>query len=209
MVSACGTEPATQVRRTATEPVERVVTAAPADRAATEVVEVEVATEAPVEEAAAENGPGIEVVDDLTIRISNPTPGTKAFYEVVETLGLAVYADGEMLPVYACDWEVSSDAGSWEFFLCEEAMLHSGAPVTATFLVDPFHAVESDEVSASGELEEAVSQAIGSNHQAVADYKAGKETAIKFLVGQVMKATRGRANPKLANELLIEKLKEV
>ena len=42
--------------------------------------------------------------------------------------------------------------------------------------------------------------------QAVADYKAGKEQALKFLVGQVMKATRGRANPQLVNRLLKEKL---
>ncbi|MFB0559196.1 MAG: hypothetical protein ACETVS_01505, partial [Dehalococcoidales bacterium] len=46
------------------------------------------------------------------------------------------------------------------------------------------------------------------NEQAVADYRAGKEQALKFLVGQVMKATRGRANPKLVNEVLKEKLKE-
>ena len=49
---------------------------------------------------------------------------------------------------------------------------------------------------------------INSNKQAVADYKAGKEKALKFLVGQVMKATKGRANPKLVNEVLKEKLKE-
>ena len=47
---------------------------------------------------------------------------------------------------------------------------------------------------------------ISSNVQAVADYKAGKETAIKFLVGQVMKATKGRANPALVNEELKKKL---
>jgi aspartyl-tRNA(Asn)/glutamyl-tRNA(Gln) amidotransferase subunit B len=40
----------------------------------------------------------------------------------------------------------------------------------------------------------------------VSDYRAGKETAIKFLVGQVMKATRGRANPQMVNELLKKKL---
>jgi aspartyl-tRNA(Asn)/glutamyl-tRNA(Gln) amidotransferase subunit B len=48
---------------------------------------------------------------------------------------------------------------------------------------------------------------IESNPQAVADYKAGKETALKFLVGQVMKATRGQADPKLAGELLTNKLR--
>jgi aspartyl-tRNA(Asn)/glutamyl-tRNA(Gln) amidotransferase subunit B len=53
-----------------------------------------------------------------------------------------------------------------------------------------------------------VIRAIDNNSQAVADYKAGKETALKFLVGQVMKATRGRANPGLVNELLKKRLEE-
>ena len=54
----------------------------------------------------------------------------------------------------------------------------------------------------------ASTQVITANPQPVADYKSGKEQALKFLVGQVMKTTRGRANPKLVNELLKEKLKE-
>jgi aspartyl-tRNA(Asn)/glutamyl-tRNA(Gln) amidotransferase subunit B len=58
------------------------------------------------------------------------------------------------------------------------------------------------------ELDEILSQVVVSNAQAVADYKAGKETAVKFLVGQVMRATKGQADPKLATELLVKKLKE-
>ena len=67
---------------------------------------------------------------------------------------------------------------------------------------------ELSQISDTQELEEAVSQAITANTQAVADYKAGKEQALKFLVGQVMKATKGRANPQLVNELLKKKLEE-
>jgi len=44
------------------------------------------------------------------------------------------------------------------------------------------------------------------NPQSVADYKAGKEKAIGFLVGQVMKQSKGRANPDLVNKLLKERL---
>ena len=55
----------------------------------------------------------------------------------------------------------------------------------------------------------AVEQAIGDNPQPVADYLKGKETAIRFLVGQVMKITRGKANPKLVSELLNEKLESL
>ncbi|NLE08403.1 MAG: hypothetical protein GX631_04020 [Dehalococcoidales bacterium] len=64
------------------------------------------------------------------------------------------------------------------------------------------------QISDASQLEEAVIQAIGANPAAVADYRAGKETAVKFLVGQVMKVTRGRANPQLVNELMKKKLEE-
>jgi aspartyl-tRNA(Asn)/glutamyl-tRNA(Gln) amidotransferase subunit B len=57
-------------------------------------------------------------------------------------------------------------------------------------------------------IEIEIATAISHNAQAVADYKAGKKQSLKFLVGQVMKATRGRANPALVNELLEKKLKE-
>ena len=58
------------------------------------------------------------------------------------------------------------------------------------------------QISDTAELEKIVSEVINSNAQPVADYRAGKETALKFLVGQVMKATRGQANPQLVNEVL-------
>jgi len=64
------------------------------------------------------------------------------------------------------------------------------------------------QISDAQQLEEAVSQVIATNTQALADFRAGKEQALKFLVGQVMKATRGRANPQLVNELLKKKLGE-
>jgi len=42
----------------------------------------------------------------------------------------------------------------------------------------------------------------------VADFKAGKERALGALVGQVMKASQGKANPKMVNELILKKLSE-
>jgi aspartyl-tRNA(Asn)/glutamyl-tRNA(Gln) amidotransferase subunit B len=65
------------------------------------------------------------------------------------------------------------------------------------------------QIGGGAELDEILSQVVVLNAQAVADYKAGKETAVKFLVGQVMRATKGQADPKLATELLVKKLKEV
>jgi aspartyl-tRNA(Asn)/glutamyl-tRNA(Gln) amidotransferase subunit B len=47
---------------------------------------------------------------------------------------------------------------------------------------------------------------IASNRQAVVDFKAGKEQALTFLVGQVMKATRGRANPKSVSDIIRKEL---
>jgi len=65
------------------------------------------------------------------------------------------------------------------------------------------------QISDTSELEEAISQAVAGNPAAVADYKAGKEQAVKFLVGQVMKVTKGRANPQIVNDLIKKKLEEV
>ena len=64
------------------------------------------------------------------------------------------------------------------------------------------------QISDTQEIKDVISKVITSNPQPVADYKAGKGQALKFLVGQVMKVTKGRANPKLANELLKKRLEE-
>jgi len=64
------------------------------------------------------------------------------------------------------------------------------------------------QISDTEAIEREVMAAIRNNAQAVADYRAGKKQSLKFLVGQVMRATRGRANPRLVNELLEKKLEE-
>jgi aspartyl-tRNA(Asn)/glutamyl-tRNA(Gln) amidotransferase subunit B len=58
------------------------------------------------------------------------------------------------------------------------------------------------QVSDSAELEQAVLKVLEANPAAVADYKGGKLTAINFLKGQVMKATRGTANQGVVEDLL-------
>ncbi|MBO8126255.1 MAG: Asp-tRNA(Asn)/Glu-tRNA(Gln) amidotransferase subunit GatB [Firmicutes bacterium] len=62
------------------------------------------------------------------------------------------------------------------------------------------------QISDTAELEKVVAEVIAANPQSVEDFRNGKDRAIGFLVGQVMKATKGRANPKLVNELLRKKL---
>ena len=63
------------------------------------------------------------------------------------------------------------------------------------------------QVSDSGQIDGIIEKAIEDNPNAIADIKAGKEQALKFLVGQVMKLSRGRANPQMVNKLLIERFK--
>jgi aspartyl-tRNA(Asn)/glutamyl-tRNA(Gln) amidotransferase subunit B len=64
------------------------------------------------------------------------------------------------------------------------------------------------QITDAGAIEEAIGQVLDVNQPAVADFKAGKDTALKFLVGQVMRATRGRANPQLAGDLLRKRLED-
>ncbi len=57
------------------------------------------------------------------------------------------------------------------------------------------------------EIEAIVDQVLSANPTVIADYKAGKTKAFAFLVGQIMKASRGKASPSIVNDLLIKKLK--
>lgn len=62
------------------------------------------------------------------------------------------------------------------------------------------------QISDAGAIEAVVDSVIAANPQSVADFKAGKDRAIGFLVGQVMKETKGRANPEMVNKLLRERM---
>jgi aspartyl-tRNA(Asn)/glutamyl-tRNA(Gln) amidotransferase subunit B len=62
------------------------------------------------------------------------------------------------------------------------------------------------QVADAGQLEALVDQAIAANPKAVADFKGGKPAAAKALVGQVMKASGGKANPAMVDRLVVEKL---
>ncbi|HZU28141.1 MAG TPA: Asp-tRNA(Asn)/Glu-tRNA(Gln) amidotransferase subunit GatB [Bryobacteraceae bacterium] len=63
------------------------------------------------------------------------------------------------------------------------------------------------QISDEGALGRIVDEVIAANPKQVAEYKSGKTVVLKFLVGQVMKVSRGQANPGAVNELLAEKLK--
>ncbi|MBI2936437.1 MAG: hypothetical protein HYY31_06515 [Chloroflexi bacterium] len=82
-----------------------------------------------------------------------------------------------------------------------EEMFHSGK--------EPRSIVEEkglSQVSDVASVLAVIEQALAENSQAVGDYVKGKETALRFLVGQVMKLSRGKANPAVINTLLKERL---
>jgi aspartyl-tRNA(Asn)/glutamyl-tRNA(Gln) amidotransferase subunit B len=63
-----------------------------------------------------------------------------------------------------------------------------------------------EQISDAGELEALVVQVLSENPDAVERYRSGKTQIVGFLVGEVMKATKGQANPKIVNELLLSNL---
>jgi aspartyl-tRNA(Asn)/glutamyl-tRNA(Gln) amidotransferase subunit B len=82
-----------------------------------------------------------------------------------------------------------------------EKMYRSGEPAAAIVSREGL-----TQVADEGALAAAVDAVLGAHPKVVDDYKAGKKAALGFLVGQVMKATQGKANPAVVNRLLAEKL---
>ncbi len=65
------------------------------------------------------------------------------------------------------------------------------------------------QISDTGALEELAAKVIAANPQSVEDFKAGKKKAVGFLMGQIMKETKGQANPQVVNGILTKKLSEL
>ena len=95
--------------------------------------------------------------------------------------------------------EISATAGKQVF----EQMWETGDSANALVEKLGLKQVNNDD-----ELKGFVDQAIANFPQSVADYKSGKTSAIGFLVGQVMKASKGKANPQRVNEMLKEELEK-
>ena len=76
---------------------------------------------------------------------------------------------------------------------------------------DPSKIIEKNgwvQISDEGAIKEIVLKVLAENAQSVADYKAGKDRALGYLVGQAMKATKGKANPGMLNKMFLEELKK-
>ena len=65
------------------------------------------------------------------------------------------------------------------------------------------------QISDSGALEAIIDQVLTANQKSVEEFRSGKEKAFNALVGQIMKASQGKANPGQVNDLLRKKLSEV
>jgi aspartyl-tRNA(Asn)/glutamyl-tRNA(Gln) amidotransferase subunit B len=85
----------------------------------------------------------------------------------------------------------------------DEAVLSTNSSVTASIVADAKGLWTKDD---SAELEQVIDKVIAASPAQVADYRAGKDKAFNSLVGQVMKATQGKANPAQVNEILKRKL---
>ena len=62
------------------------------------------------------------------------------------------------------------------------------------------------QISDEGEIKTVVLQVLEENPASIADYKAGKDRALGFLVGQAMKKTKGQANPQMLNKMFLEEI---
>jgi aspartyl-tRNA(Asn)/glutamyl-tRNA(Gln) amidotransferase subunit B len=62
------------------------------------------------------------------------------------------------------------------------------------------------QITDTGAIEQLIDEVIAANPKQLADYRAGKDKLFGFFVGQVMKASKGKANPQQVNELLRQKL---
>ena len=82
-----------------------------------------------------------------------------------------------------------------------EALAASGDPgfSAETYLGD-------GQITEAGDLEPLVDRVLAANPEQVESYRSGKQGLLGFFVGRVMKETEGRANPKVVNELLRQKL---
>jgi len=102
----------------------------------------------------------------------------------------------ELIGIVA-DGKINSSAAQ----IVLKEMYHTGG--------DPSQIIEEKNLAQmedAGELESAVEKVLADNQKSVEDFKAGKENALKFLMGQVMKQTGGKANPQVVLEILKKKI---
>jgi aspartyl-tRNA(Asn)/glutamyl-tRNA(Gln) amidotransferase subunit B len=127
---------------------------------------------------------GPELLAALIIRIKDGTISNNAAKEVFEFLWTASEAVGLSLDASYADRAIAD-------------LARVDAVIEAKGL---------KQVSDTGAIEAILDEVLATNQKSVDEYRAGKDKAFNALVGQAMKATKGKANPALVNELLKKKL---
>ncbi len=95
------------------------------------------------------------------------------------------------------------EAGKLSFTAAKQVMTELKPGESAETVAQKLHLIQ---VSDQGEIEKIVDAVIAANSKSVEDYRAGKTQALGFLVGQVMKESKGQANPGIATDILRKKL---
>ena len=129
---------------------------------------------------------------------------------ILTELQRLLYVNGALIS----DCKITSENFAEFITLIDEGRISSSGAQTMLeemFLTsgDPSNILDEkglEQVSDEGEIEKIVKTVIKNNSKSVEDYKSGKEAALKFLVGQVMKESKGKANPQMAGEVLKGKL---
>ena len=84
-------------------------------------------------------------------------------------------------------------------------LMYTGDDDDPSHIIDEHGLAQMDDDAA---LAQVVDDVLAANTQSVADYKAGKDNALKYLMGQVMKVTKGKANPQKATQMLQDKMRD-
>jgi len=147
---------------------------------------------------------------DECIAAAGPARGRAVSNWLLGDVSRLINADG----VEICDCPLTPGGVASLVDLIERDVL--GGPAAKTVLEQMYRTGKAPDVimqelnlgqiRSSDELLTAVRQVIGDNPKAVADYRAGKEQSITFLTGQLMRLTRGRADPATARRLLVEEI---
>jgi aspartyl-tRNA(Asn)/glutamyl-tRNA(Gln) amidotransferase subunit B len=151
---------------------------------------------------------------EASVAAYDGTPGQLAPWVIGALFGLMNAANQDMAdaaatvpPRHLAELVALVDAGSLSGSAAKEvlATMHAGGEPAAAIVAREGLGLITDDST----LAAVISEVIAANPRAVADYQSGKANAVAFLVGGVMKATRGQADPNLAKALLLAALEQL
>ena len=159
-----------------------------------------------------------KVFEDLLAIVGKPLAKAGAnliageFASAVNRAGIAT-ADAPLkaehlapLLTRVADGTISNKIAKDIFAILWEEAVAGKAMSTVDYIID---AKGLKQISDSGALEAIIDQVLAANQRSVEEFRSGKEKAFNALVGQIMKASQGKANPGQVNDLLRKKLSEV